>query len=275
MDFIEVKVQCHPEYTDFLIAELGEIEFNSFVENEEGFDAYIESVLFSEPALQEVFSRYAAADIHYSFAEQPKVNWNEEWEKNYDPIDVDGKCYIRATFHAPRPEFPLEIVIVPKMSFGTGHHQTTWQMVKHQMAIDHKGKRVLDVGCGTAILALVAAKLGASYVEGFDIDQWSVENSIENAALNGFNQLVVKQGTIAEVKPQGPFDIILANINRNVLLAEIPVYAELMANHGQLLLSGFYEQDIADIQQKAESCGLSLQNSSTRDKWAALVFQKA
>jgi len=274
MDFIEVKIKCQEEFVEMLIAEMGMLDYNSFIELEEGFNAYIEESLFVENELQEIISRYSEAEATYTFELQPKVNWNEEWEKHYDPIDVNGRCYIRASFHEPKANYEMDIVINPKMSFGTGHHNTTWQMVNHQLDIDHQGKRVLDVGCGTAILAIAAAKKGAAYVEGFDIDEWSVENSIENAALNGFDDMTIKKGTIQEVKPQGPFDIILANINRNVLLSEIPIYSALMPKGGLLLLSGFYEHDIADIQTFAEQNGLVLNRQSIKDKWAALVLEK-
>lgn len=275
MDFIEVKVSCPEEFTEMLIAEMGQLEYNSFIETEDGFSAYIEDTLFVEVEIQEILGRYPQADAHYSFELQPKVNWNEEWEKHYDPIDVNGRCYIRASFHEPKVDYEMDILINPKMSFGTGHHHTTWQMVNHQLDLDHQGKRVLDVGCGTAILAIVAAKKGAAYVEGFDIDDWSVENSIENAALNGFSKMAIKKGTIQEVQPQGPFDIVLANINRNVLLSEIPVYSNLISPNGYLLLSGFYEHDIADILSFAEQNGLTLFRKSIKEKWAALVLLKS
>lgn len=274
MDFIEVKIKCLEPFVEMLIAEMGMLDYNSFIEIEDGFNAYIEENLFVENELKEIINRYPEAQATFAIEVQPKVNWNEEWEKHYDPIDVNGRCYIRASFHEPKNNYELDIVINPKMSFGTGHHNTTWQMINHQLDIDHQGKRVLDVGCGTAILAIAAAKKGASYIEGFDIDEWSVENSIENTNLNGFDKIIIKKGTIQEINPQGPFDIILANINRNVLLSEISIYSALMPKGGLLLLSGFYEHDIADIQAFAEQNGLILNRKSIKDKWAALVLEK-
>ncbi|WP_373400530.1 50S ribosomal protein L11 methyltransferase [Algoriphagus halophilus] len=203
----------------------------------------------------------------------PKVNWNEEWEKNYDPIEVDDLVFVRASFHDPAPGFQYEIVINPKMSFGTGHHATTYQMLKHQAEIDHKGKRVLDVGSGTGILAIMAHLLEAQEIEAFDIDEWCVENGNENFDLNGLSTRM-DIGTIREVNPQGKFDIILANINKNILLDEMEIYAELLDSKGFLLLSGFYTEDIEDLLDHAAPLGLSLYKKNSKDNWAALILQK-
>jgi ribosomal protein L11 methyltransferase len=203
----------------------------------------------------------------------PKVNWNEEWEKNYDPIYVDDLVYVRASFHGPQEGFRHEIVINPKMSFGTGHHATTHQLLSMQGTIDHQGKRVLDVGSGTGILAIMAQLLGASAVEAFDIDEWCVDNGNENFDLNGLSARM-GLGTIRQVQPQGTFDIVLANINKNVLLDEMEIYAGLLPAGGLLLLSGFYSEDTEDLLQAAAPYGLQLQRSTTKDNWAALCLQK-
>jgi ribosomal protein L11 methyltransferase len=203
----------------------------------------------------------------------PKVNWNEEWEKNYDPIYVDNLVYVRASFHGPQEGFRYEIVINPKMSFGTGHHATTHQLLSMQGTIDHQGKRVLDVGSGTGILAIMAQLLGASAVEAFDIDEWCVDNGNENFDLNGLSARM-GLGTIRQVQPQGIFDIVLANINKNVLLDEMEVYAGLLPAGGLLLLSGFYSEDTDDLLQAAAPYGVQLQRSTTKDNWAALCLQK-
>jgi ribosomal protein L11 methyltransferase len=181
--------------------------------------------------------------------------------------------YVRASFHAPQPGFRYEIVINPKMSFGTGHHATTFQLLSMQGKIDHQGKRVLDVGSGTGILAIMAHLLGAKQVEAFDIDSWCVDNGNENFDLNGVSTRM-GLGTIREVNPQGPYELILANINKNVLLDELAIYSGLLTSQGLLLLSGFYSEDIADLVQAASAQGLTLTMQTTKDNWAALCLQK-
>ena len=202
-----------------------------------------------------------------------KQNWNEEWEKNYQPIIVDDRCMIRAHFHHPDKKYPYEIIITPKMSFGTGHHQTTYLMVKNQMEIDHKNKRVMDAGCGTAILSIMASKLGAREVEAFDIDDWSVVNGQENMEVNHCTNINLRQGKITAFDFGAPFDIILANINKNVLLEEMNLYVKQMKPGSLLLLSGFYEKDIPDLLAEAEKYSLKEIRRDNRETWAALLLQ--
>ncbi|MDO8968056.1 MAG: 50S ribosomal protein L11 methyltransferase [Algoriphagus sp.] len=274
MDYLEFKIKCLEEFREILIAELAEIGFDSFQETEEGIDAYILQGNFDREKFTEIISGYqVAAEISLSEEVMPKVNWNEEWEKNYDPIEVEELVYVRASFHEPKSGFKHEIVINPKMSFGTGHHATTYQMLRHQGELDHSGKRVLDVGSGTGILAIMAHLLGAREVEAFDIDDWCVDNGNENFDLNGLSTRM-GLGTIREVNPQGPFEIVLANINKNVLLDEIQIYAGLLSPKGFLLLSGFYTEDIEDLIIAARPHGLVLQQKSSKDNWAALILQK-
>lgn len=274
MDYLEFKINCLEEFREILIAELSEIGFDSFLEREEGIDAYSLSEGFNREAFDEVISNYSeAAQIQLSEGEMEKINWNAEWEKNYDPIAVDDLVYVRASFHPSQPGFKHEIVINPKMSFGTGHHATTFQMLRHQGTIDHQGKRVLDVGSGTGILAIMAHLLGASQIQAFDIDDWCVANGNENFELNAVSASMWL-GTIKEVNPIGPFDIILANINKNVLLGEMAFYSTLLVNQGYLLLSGFYKEDVNDIVEVANQTGLILIGQQSKDNWAALVFKK-
>lgn len=274
MDYLEFKIKCLEEFREILIAELAEIGFDSFLETEEGIDAYTPEADFDREKFEELISNYREpAQISLTEGLMPKVNWNEEWEKNYDPIAVEDLVYVRASFHQPQPEFKYEIVINPKMSFGTGHHATTFQMLRHQGELDHGGKRVLDVGSGTGILAIMAHLLGALEVEAFDIDDWCVDNGNENFDLNGLKTRM-GLGTIRQVNPQGPFDIVLANINKNVLLDELDIYAGLLEPQGFLLLSGFYTEDIEDLVQAAEPLGLELKKQSAKDNWAALILQK-
>ena len=274
MDYLEFKIKCLEEFREILIAELAEIGFDSFLETEEGIDAYASEADFNRTKFEEIISSYQeTAQISLTEALMPKVNWNEEWEKNYDPIEVDDLVYVRASFHQPQPGFNYEIIINPKMSFGTGHHATTFQMLRHQGELEHEGKRVLDVGSGTGILAIMAHLLGADEVEAFDIDDWCVDNGNENFDLNGLTTRM-GLGTIRQVSPKGPFDIVLANINKNVLMDELEIYAGLLAPKGYLLLSGFYTEDIGDLVQVAEPLGLGLFKKSSKDNWAALILQK-
>ncbi|MDF2156664.1 50S ribosomal protein L11 methyltransferase [Algoriphagus sp. CAU 1675] len=275
MDYLEFKIKCLDEFREILIAELSEIGFDSFLETEEGIDIYAPSESFDREAFEGVIEKYREEGrIEVFEGTMAKVNWNEEWEKNYDPIAVDDLVYVRASFHEPKPGFKHEIVINPKMSFGTGHHATTFQMLRHQGMLDHRGKRVLDVGSGTGILAIMAHLLGAREVEAFDIDDWCVENGNENFDLNGLKTRM-GLGTIREIKPKGPFDLILANINKNVLLDEMKIYADLLVPKGYLLLSGFYTEDIDDLMEVASPLGLSLINKQSKDNWAALILQKS
>ena len=274
MDYVQVSITCLEDYREILIAELAAVGFDSFLETETGFEAYVLQDQFARDSFDEVISSYReAAALTLVEGVMPKVNWNEEWEKNYDPIEVDQLVYVRASFHAPQPGFQYEIVINPKMSFGTGHHATTFQLLSLQGNIDHQGKRVLDVGSGTGILAIMAHLLGAKEVEAFDIDSWCVDNGNENFELNGLSTQM-GLGTIREVKPKGPYELILANINKNVLLDELAIYTSLLAPQGILLLSGFYSEDIDDLNQAASLNGLRLTTQSTKDNWAALEFQK-
>ena len=275
MDFIQINVHCDPPFAEILTAEMGELEFDSFVETELGFEAYISEDKFSHPALQVLFNDYRKQTrIWYELKKIPKVNWNEEWEKNYDPINVDDKIYVRATFHESQSQFPYEIVINPKMSFGTGHHETTHQMLALQFDVDHKSKRVLDVGSGTGILAIMAAKLGASSVAATDIDDWCIENSLDNFKLNDVTPVFIKKGTIRELALNETYDIVLANINTNVLLDEIPVYVSLLADNGHLFLSGFYESDLSKIEDLVTNLGLTKLKHTTRKNWVGMVLQK-
>lgn len=275
MQYLEFKFSCKEPFREILIAELSEVGYDSFLETDEGFDAYIQEDLFDRDSFQQVIDQYQeAASIQVAEGKMPKVNWNEEWEKNYDPIEVGDQVYVRASFHEPRPEFKYEILINPKMSFGTGHHATTYLMLSHQLTIDHSGKRVVDIGSGTGILAIMAHQLGAKDIEAFDIDEWCVENGNENFDLNGMSNVRMGMGTVREVKPEGEFDIVLANINKNVLLDEMEVYATLVKSNGYLLLSGFYEHDVLDIAEKAFQFGFVEKEVQSKDDWAALILEK-
>ncbi|MGY6558692.1 MAG: 50S ribosomal protein L11 methyltransferase [Nitritalea sp.] len=275
MEFIGYEIRCADPFQEILIAELAEVGFDSFMEIEGGIEAYAPASAVDVAEVAAVFERYQeSAALQVTEKRVPKTNWNEEWEKHYDPIFVGDQVYIRASFHPAQPSYPHEILINPKMSFGTGHHATTHQMITFQLELPHAGKSVLDAGSGTGILAVMAAKLGAARVEAFDIDPWCVENGNENFALNGLaDRVEMELGTIREVPLRGPYELLLANINKNVLLDELPVYAALLAPDGHLLLSGFYEEDIADLEEAAASLQLKPVKKSVKDRWAALIFQ--
>jgi ribosomal protein L11 methyltransferase len=275
MAYIEVNIETSPEYSEIFMAELAELSFEAFEEVDDGLLAYIKKEDFSQALLDELVSRYEQlTTFSVSQKEIEKKNWNKEWEKNYDPITIEDKCIVRASFHQPDKKYLHEIIITPKMSFGTGHHATTWQMLKLQMEIDHKRKKVLDVGSGTGILAIMANKLGAKLIEATDIDDWCIENSKENFQVNQINDYTLKKGVIEKLSFDQKFDIVLANINKNVLLAEIPLYVDLLEKKGTLLLSGYYEKDVEDIKKIATENNLRHQKTVSKDNWAAMLFAK-
>lgn len=271
MDFITISVKCDSNLNDVIIAELFEIGFDSFQEFDDGFEGSCLKTDFSAEAINEVIEKYP--DTSLQVKEQEKVNWNEEWEKNYDPIEIANKCLVRATFHEAKPGFKYEIIVNPKMSFGTGHHATTYQVIARQMDLDHQGKKVLDVGCGTGILSIMAAKRGASEIISTDIDDWCIENSEENFALNQVGNVQLIKGEIGTVN-EGSFDIVIANINKNVLLNQIGDYASILVDGGTLLLSGFYTNDVTDLEAEGRKNGLIKVMETEREDWAMLEMIK-
>lgn len=275
MHSTRLQVICDPEFAEILMAEIAEAGFDTFMETEKGFEAYVEGDHFDQVQLEHLKEKYQYVNPLLFFQDRiQKQNWNEEWEKNVDPILVDDQCLVRAAFHKIDKPYPYEIIITPKMSFGTGHHQTTHLMLSAQMKMDHRGKRVMDAGCGTAILSIMASKLGAAEVKAFDIDEWSVENGNENTANNHCSNIHIQQGTIREVTLNGTFDIILANINKNILLSEMNQYASFLKADGYLLLSGFYVQDIPDLKGCGAQYGLQEVTFQERESWACLLLHK-
>ena len=274
-NYFEARLTLNPDFNEILMAELGQIGYESFVETDEGLSAYITETDFDLEQLQQVVDDYQhLTPITFAYEQLETKNWNEEWERNYQPIEVAGQIRVRASYHVPDPAFRYEIVIDPKMSFGTGHHQTTHVMVKAQLEVDHKNKVVMDAGCGTAVLAIMAAKLGAKKVEAFDIDEWSVLNGKENAEINHCNNINIRQGKISDLTFEDDFDIILANINKNILLQEMHQYAAYLKPGGLLLLSGFYEKDIPDLLQSTAPHKLQQVTSHERESWVSLLLKK-
>jgi ribosomal protein L11 methyltransferase len=274
--YTTVQITCPPNLVDLLIAELAEQDYDGFLETESGIETYQTAAAFDEAELQEVLDRYRSlGKISYTTQTVAEQNWNAVWESNFEPIIVEEQCRVRASFHAAEPSYPYDIVINPKMSFGTGHHATTYLMLREQLSIDHHGKRVMDAGCGTGILSIMAQKRSAAYVLAFDTDSWAVENSQENFDLNGASAIQLFQGTVADVGLGESFDIILANINRNVLLDEMEQYVRHLAPGGQLLLSGFYEEDLPLMREAVTARALTEVRADSREQWALLNLNKS
>ncbi len=269
--FIEPKGLDEETAKEILIAELGEVGFESFTETEGGVTAYIQKKDWKENILEGVqILNSDLCKITYTKEEIEQVNWNEEWEKNFKPLVVDDLVSIRAPFHK-KTDLPFEIVIEPKMSFGTGHHETTHLMIQHMIDLDLKDKKVLDMGCGTGILAIFAEMRGAKKLDAIDIDTWCYENSLENVERNHCRNIKVYEGD-ASLLGKKKYDLIIANINRNILLKDIAAYAENLEENGTLLLSGFYTEDIPVIDKEAVKNGLKLQKTLERNNWVALKY---
>ncbi|MAU26258.1 MAG: 50S ribosomal protein L11 methyltransferase [Muricauda sp.] len=257
--------------TEILIAELSEIGFESFVETEGGLTAYIKVGDFDQDSFEAIglFSN-DGFEISYSHKKIADQNWNAEWEKNFRPIAIGNQCYVRAPFHESK-NVPYELIIEPKMSFGTGHHETTHMMLEFLLQSDLKGKSVLDMGCGTGVLAILAEKLGANSIDAIDIDAWSYKNTLENVERNRCGRIQVFQGDASLLEGRS-YDVILANINRNVLLRDIPVYAACLNGGAVLVMSGFYEEDIPLVAQKCGQQGLRLEKKLQTNNWVAVKY---
>lgn len=257
--------------SEILVAELGEKPFESFIDSDFGIVAYIKKEFWTEDLLDDLFILQSPEfTISYKVEEIEQVNWNEEWEKNFEPIDVDGRCHVRAPFH-PKTDAEYDIVIEPKMSFGTGHHETTHMMIQHLLETDLAGKKTLDMGCGTAILAILAEMKGAQPIDAIDIDNWCYLNSIENAERNGCRHISVYEGDAAMLQGKS-YDLIIANINRNILLNDMQQYVDCLNPGGILLLSGFYEEDIPAIDASCVGKGLRFVKKHTRNNWVSLKY---
>ena len=258
--------------TEMLIAQLGYVGFESFVEQDNGVTAYIQKQEWNSKILEDVFLLHSNEfNITFEHNEIAQTNWNEEWEKNFNPIQVDDLVSIRAPFHT-NPSLQFDIVIEPKMSFGTGHHETTHMMVQHLLALDLDTKKVLDMGCGTGILAIFAEMKGAKPIDAIDIDSWCYENSLENIQRNNCNHITVYEGDASLLKEK--YDVIIANINRNILLSDMKSYTDCLNENGVLLLSGFYKEDIVIIEDEVNKHGLTFETMIQRNNWVALKYVK-
>lgn len=263
---------------DVLAAELGEIGFESFTENENGLQGYISDTIYNVEVLKEKLASFPLENVEIRYTESlvESKDWNEEWEKNYfKPIRIDKDCIIRASFHEDEPGYAYTIIIDPKMAFGTGNHETTYLMISEMLKLDLNGKELLDMGCGTAVLAILARMKGATRVVAIDIDQWAYDNALENIRLNHTNEIQVALGGAEQIPATGQFDLVFANINRNILLADIRHYNACMKPGALLYMSGFYVQDIPAIEEECNRNGLALLSHTEKNNWVAVKVQKA
>lgn len=279
-DYIETRVDmtpCDEVATDLLADALCEIGYESFVPDENGLTAYIRQESADESAVDEVVKTLPGGNrnirVTHTFVEG--CDWNSEWEKNYfQPIVVDDRCVIHSSFHTDFPKCRYDIVIDPKMAFGTGHHATTSLIIARLLDSDLQGKSMIDMGTGTGILAILAAMRGASPVTAIEIDPMAHENAVENVEANGHPEIKVLLGDAAMLGGLAPVDLFVANINRNVITGDIAAYAKALMPGGSMLLSGFYEEDVPVVEAAAAKHGLTPDGISTRDRWACLRLKK-
>ena len=275
MNYIEYDFIVSPTEmgAEILMAELAEVGFDSFEDTPTGIKAYIPKDSWNEQILQDIYLlSNPEFTISYQITEIEQVNWNEEWEKNFSPIVVEDLCTVRANFH-PVPNTRYDIVITPKMSFGTGHHETTYMMLQQLLPLSLEGAKVLDMGCGTGILAIMAALRGARDITAIDIDPWCVENATENVQQNDCSFITIKEGDVSLIAGE-QYNLILANINRNILLSDIPAYTQALLPQGLLLVSGFYEEDLPAIKEKCQEVGLTYLSHIERNRWVSAKFQR-
>ncbi len=276
MNYYEYTFTITPvtQGNEVLIAQLGELEFESFVENETGVQAYIQEQHHNPTQVTEIINELSA-EFSITFNHQliPQQNWNAQWESEFEPVIVSDSCIIKAPFHTIEQQYVYQIIIMPQMSFGTGHHNTTWLMCNALLNNSPINANVLDMGCGTGVLAILAQQLGATKVDAIDIDEWSVNNTIENCALNSINTINVWQGTATTIVDT-TYNVILANINKNILKADALTYYNHLANGGTIYLSGFFTTDVDELTQHYTQCGFVVDTYNYKDEWAQLSFTK-
>mgnify|MGYP000069937487 CR=1 FL=1 len=277
MDYLKISFQIEPRepWTEILIDALADAGFESFTEDHEQLQAYIPQRDFQQSDLDHLIAEYKQRDVSIAYSEEviPAQNWNAVWESDFDPVQVNNRLFIRAPFHSPNNQCDLEIVIQPKMSFGTGHHQTTFLLAQVMLAMNFEHKKVLDVGTGTGVLGILAAKMGASSIIGTDIEPGAIENAKENIERNAVENFTVLEGDI-DILPPDDYDIIIANINKNVLQSHFGTYADLIKKGGRLLLSGFFEADVAEMSDSAREYGFTTKEIYNYETWAVLLCEK-
>lgn len=275
MEYVELKCTLAEDkmaFAEVIMAQLGELGFESFSETDEGLLAYIPSASFDPAILNNEELWPEGVLVEYTWCIIPEENWNAVWESNFEPVTLAEKCYIRAPFHPERPEMEYDIVIEPKMSFGTAHHETTALMIEHLLETDVTGLSVLDMGCGTGVLAILASMRHASAITAIDNDEWAFNNTNENILKNKTSNIRVYLGDAGMLKGM-EFDVIIANINRNILLADMEAYCKSLKSGGILLLSGFYLADLAVISEHASGLGLEYKCHKERNQWVAARFE--
>ncbi|RYM32742.1 50S ribosomal protein L11 methyltransferase [Brumimicrobium glaciale] len=277
MDYIQITLDIWPKqpWTEIITQELAGIDFDSFTEEDKLLQAYVSAENFNEKRFNALIEEYKSKDIKIAVKQDliPSQNWNAVWESDYDPVTVDKSLLIRAPFHSEDKSFELSIEIQPQMSFGTGHHQTTYLLSKHLLAVEFKNKKVLDVGTGTGVLGIIASKLGAEKVFGTDIEEGAVENAIENCERNSTQNFTIIKGDI-DLVPNEKYDIVIANINKNVLKRHMEEYAKLTKEDGLLFLSGFFETDISELSAHAALYKFETIETFTKETWAVIKLLK-
>jgi len=274
MRYLKYTIKTTEEWKEVLLAELAEVGFDTFDDSKAAtLEAWVLEGNHDASAVQAVLEQYADQVLSVEGpVEEPEKNWNEVWESQYEPVSIDSWVHIRAPFHpVPEATFAHVLEIMPKMSFGTGHHGTTAGILRSMQALDFTNKRVLDMGCGTGVLGILASKMGAKSVMGIDIEAWAVENAIENASRNRAQMEVLEGG---KELISGVFDVVLANINRNIIIDQLPVYASVLTEGGTLVCSGFYLQDVAIICENAALHGFKMSTVNNEGQWANVVFSK-
>lgn len=280
MKYFEVTFCVSPyseDACDILSASLAESGFETFVPTEQGITAYVQQALFDESALKDAIEQYPLPDytIRYEVNVAPDEDWNQAWEEEgFEPIVLDNLVCVHDTKHTEVPECRYDIIINPRLAFGTGTHPTTQQILRQLCAMKMEGLRVVDAGCGTGVLGLLCAMRGAKEVFAYDIDEWSAENTKINAELNGIQHIIIKEGDSSVLPQETDYDLLIANINRNILLGDMGRFAQALKTGGKLLLSGFYETDVPLLVEKGKELGFRLEKQSAQDGWAMLLLAK-
>jgi ribosomal protein L11 methyltransferase len=275
MEYIELDIKIKPldPFREYMSYHLAEIGFDMFTETENGLLAYSPSNVYNEASVAQVIEEGIGLGCEATYTSKiiPWQNWNEEWEKAYQPEVIGGKIYVRADFHPPNTDYPLEIIIQPRMAFGTGHHPTTSQVMEMMLKLNFKGKKIIDMGCGTGILAILAVKLGAEHAVAIDNDANAVENTADNVLKNNCKNIEVFEGE-AEALKGLKCDVFIANINRNIILNDLSLYKETMNKGGELITSGYYLQDLAIIVKRAKELGLEFIDNTVQNDWCCARF---
>lgn len=268
-NYILLTIDCEPEMNELLIAELGAVGFEGFLETDTGFEAYLPEPEFNETSSNEIFERYHIKPEQVYKKTMPQQNWNAVWESSFEPVEISEQLLIRAPFHKVEKSYPYVLTIQPKTSFGTGHHETTFLIMKLMLQMEFNNKQVFDYGSGTGILAILASRLGSKNIYANDIDEWAADNIFENTTLNQVTNIEFKKGDLSSV-PDIKFDIILANINRNILMDSFYLLSKKLKPDGSLLISGFYESDLQDLLAEAGNQGLSMKHKETLNNWCTV-----